>query len=58
MNISHEYSKPGTYTIVTENIETFAQGTVVDTAISSPIVKFRALNKSQTFLKLASQRGL
>lgn len=48
MNISHEYSKPGTYTIITENIETFAQGTVVDSAISSPIVKFRALNKSQT----------
>lgn len=48
MNISHEYSKPGTYTIVTENIETFAQGTVVDSSISSPIVKFRALNKSQT----------
>ena len=48
MNISHEYSKPGTYTIITENIETFAQGTVVDTAISSPIVKFRALNKSLT----------
>ena len=48
MNISHEYSKPGTYTIVTENIETFAQGTVLDTAISSSIVKFRALNKSQT----------
>ena len=48
MNVSHEYSKPGTYTIITENIETFAQGTVVDSAISSPIVKFRALNKSQT----------
>lgn len=48
MNISHEYSKPGTYTIVTENVETFAQGTILDTAISSPIVKFRALNKSQT----------
>ena len=48
MNISHEYSKPGTYTIITENIETFAQGTVVDTTISSPIVKFRALNKSLT----------
>lgn len=48
MNISHEYSKPGTYTIITENILTFAQGTVVDSAISSPIVKFRALNKSQT----------
>ena len=48
MNISHEYSKPGTYTIVTENVETFAQGTVVDSAISSPIVKFRALNKSLT----------
>ena len=48
MNISHEYSKPGTYTIITENILTFAQGTVVDTSISSPIVKFRALNKSLT----------
>ena len=48
MNISHEYSKPGTYTIITENTQTFAQGTVVDTAISSPIVKFRALNKSLT----------
>ena len=48
MNISHEYSKPGTYTIITENTQTFAQGTVVDSAISSPIVKFRALNKSQT----------
>lgn len=48
MNISHEYSKPGTYTIITENTQTFAQGTVVDSAISSPIVKFRALNKSLT----------
>ena len=48
MNISHEYSKPGTYTIITENTQTFAQGTVVDTTISSPIVRFRALNKSQT----------
>ena len=48
MNISHEYSKPGTYTIITENIESFAQGTVVDSSISSPIVKFRALNKSLT----------
>ena len=48
MNISHEYSKPGTYTIITENTQTFAQGTVVDTTISSPIVKFRALNKSLT----------
>lgn len=48
MNISHEYSKPGTYTIITENTQTFAQGTVVDSSISSPIVKFRALNKSLT----------
>ena len=48
MNISHEYSKAGTYTIITENTQTFAQGTVVDSSISSPIVKFRALNKSQT----------
>ena len=48
MNVSHEYSKAGTYTIITENILTFAQGTVVDSAISSPIVKFRALNKSLT----------
>ena len=48
MNISHEYSKPGTYTIVTENTSTFGQGTVVDSSISSPIVKFRALNKSLT----------
>ena len=48
MNISHEYSKPGTYIIITENTSTFGQGTVVDSSISSPIVKFRALNKSQT----------
>ena len=48
MNISHEYSKPGTYTIITENTQTFAQGTMVDTSISSPIVRFRALNKSLT----------
>lgn len=46
MNISHEYSKPGTYIIITENTSTFGQGTVVDSSISSPIVKFRALNKS------------
>ena len=48
MNIYHEYSKAGTYTIITENTQTFAQGTVVDSSISSPIVKFRALNKSLT----------
>lgn len=48
MNISHEYSKPGTYTIITENTQTFAQGTMVDTSISYPIVRFRALNKSLT----------
>ena len=48
MNIYHEYSKAGTYTIMTENILTFAPGTVVDSSISSPIVKFRALNKSLT----------
>ena len=48
MNISHEYSKPGTYIIITENVSTFAQGTKLDTSISSPIVRFRALNKSLT----------
>lgn len=48
MNISHEYSKPGTYIIITENTSTFGQGIVVDSSISSPIVKFRALNKSLT----------
>ena len=48
MNISHEYSKPGTYIIITENVSTFAKGTKLDTSISSPIVRFRALNKSLT----------
>ena len=48
MNITHTYSKPGIYIISTENVKTFATGSVIDSSYSSPIVRFRQLSSSLT----------
>ena len=48
MNITHTYSKPGIYIISTENVKTFATGSVIDPSYSSPIVRFRQLSSSLT----------
>lgn len=48
MNITHTYSKPGIYIISTENVKTFATGSVIDSLYSSPIVRFRQLSSSLT----------
>lgn len=48
MNITHTYSKPGIYIISTENVKTFATGSVIDSSYSSPIIRFRQLSPSLT----------
>ena len=48
MNTTHTYERPGVYTIVTYNVDTFGIGSVLDSSISLPIVRFRFLNKSKT----------
>ena len=48
MTTTHTYSKPGIYIISTENVKTFATGSVIDPSYSSPIVRFRQLNLSLT----------
>ena len=48
MNVTHTYERPGVYTVVTYNVDTFGIGSVLDSSISLPIVRFRFLNKSQT----------
>ena len=48
MNPSHTYTKAGIYTIATGNLTTFATGSVISDAVSSPIVRFRQLSSSLT----------
>ncbi|WP_291626057.1 BspA family leucine-rich repeat surface protein [Clostridium sp.] len=48
MNITHTYSKPGIYIISTENVKTFATGSIIDPSYSSPVVRFRQLSSSLT----------
>lgn len=48
MNPSHTYTKAGIYTIATGNLTTFATGSVISDAVSSPIVRFRQLGSSLT----------
>lgn len=48
MSTSHIYNEVGIYTIITRNVDTFGNGEVLDSSITSPIVRFRFLNKSKT----------
>lgn len=48
MNVTHTYERPGVYTVVTYNVDTFGIGSALDSSITLPIVRFRFLNKSKT----------
>ena len=48
MNPSHTYAKAGIYTIATGNLTTFATGSIINEAVSSPIIRFRQLSPSLT----------
>lgn len=48
MNVTHTYERPGVYTVITYNVDTFGIGSALDSSITLPIVRFRFLNKSKT----------